>query len=259
MLVEDEEPSYWWLSQEYVGPDGVARTREGFVAALRTEPYENRVILPHERTHAGPKEGRLRLLEATHPARADLPALGRLDRARRARRAGPHRGGGRRHRTALAARRRLRRRPHRGARGRPAADRRRPPPLRDDARLPRARRLGGERVDDGRDRPHRPGGPDDLPDASRRAVGERRQRHADRRARRRASRPRALPRRHATSCSRATGSIRRSSTRSRRRASPTRRTRARRSPPSTAARRRPRSCCARRASRTCGRSPAAAT
>jgi uncharacterized protein (DUF1015 family) len=65
ILVEDEEPSYWWLSQEYTGPDGVARTREGFVAALRSEPYENRVVLPHERTHAGPKEGRLRLLKAT--------------------------------------------------------------------------------------------------------------------------------------------------------------------------------------------------
>jgi uncharacterized protein (DUF1015 family) len=64
-LVEEQEPSYWWLSQEYTGPDGVARTREGFVAALRAEPYESRVVLPHERTHAGPKEGRLRLLEAT--------------------------------------------------------------------------------------------------------------------------------------------------------------------------------------------------
>jgi uncharacterized protein (DUF1015 family) len=65
VLVEEEEPAYWWLSQDYVGPDGVERTREGFVAALRVEPYENRVVLPHERTHAGPKEGRLRLLEAT--------------------------------------------------------------------------------------------------------------------------------------------------------------------------------------------------
>jgi len=64
-LVEDAEPSFWWLAQDYVGPDGVARTREGFVAALRAEPYESRVILPHERTHAGPKEGRLRLLRAT--------------------------------------------------------------------------------------------------------------------------------------------------------------------------------------------------
>jgi uncharacterized protein (DUF1015 family) len=64
-LVEEEEPSYWWLSQQYVGPDGIARVREGFVAALRTEPYDHQVILPHERTHAGPKEGRLRLLDAT--------------------------------------------------------------------------------------------------------------------------------------------------------------------------------------------------
>ena len=65
VLVHEQEPSYWWLSQEYTGPDGFARTREGFVAALRAEPYENRVVLPHERTHAGPKEGRLRLLNAT--------------------------------------------------------------------------------------------------------------------------------------------------------------------------------------------------
>src|SRR4029079_12366437 len=45
--------------------EGAARAREGLVAALRLEPYENRVVLPHERTHAGPKEGRLRLLRAT--------------------------------------------------------------------------------------------------------------------------------------------------------------------------------------------------
>jgi uncharacterized protein (DUF1015 family) len=65
VLVRDPEPAYWWLSQDYVGPDGVARTRDGFVAALRAQPYEDGVVLPHERTHAGPKEGRLRLLRAT--------------------------------------------------------------------------------------------------------------------------------------------------------------------------------------------------
>ena len=65
VLVRDAEPACWWLAQEYVGPDGVERRREGLVAALRLEPYENRVVLPHERTHAGPKEGRLRLLRAT--------------------------------------------------------------------------------------------------------------------------------------------------------------------------------------------------
>ncbi len=66
MLVEDDEPALWALAQDFVGPDGVARTRTGVVASLQLEPYEARVVLPHERTHAGPKEGRLRLLRATH-------------------------------------------------------------------------------------------------------------------------------------------------------------------------------------------------
>jgi uncharacterized protein (DUF1015 family) len=71
-LSDEPEPGYWWLSQDYVGPDGVARTREGLVTALRAEPYEDRVVLPHERTHRGPKEGRLRLLRET---RAQLEPL----------------------------------------------------------------------------------------------------------------------------------------------------------------------------------------
>ena len=65
VLVEDDEPALWALAQDFVGPDGIARTRTGVVASLRLEPYDARVVLPHERTHAGPKEGRLRLLRAT--------------------------------------------------------------------------------------------------------------------------------------------------------------------------------------------------
>jgi uncharacterized protein (DUF1015 family) len=65
VLEREREPALWWLRQEYVGPDGVERTRDGLVAALRAEPYAAGVVLPHERTHAGPKEGRLRLLRAT--------------------------------------------------------------------------------------------------------------------------------------------------------------------------------------------------
>jgi uncharacterized protein (DUF1015 family) len=64
VLVRDAEPAFWWLAQEYVGPDKVPRRRDGLVAALRVEPYESGAVLPHERTHAGPKEGRLRLLRA---------------------------------------------------------------------------------------------------------------------------------------------------------------------------------------------------
>src|SRR5881275_1346056 len=65
LLVREDEPAAWALAQSYVGPDGVSRTRNGAVVALRLEPYERRVVLPHERTHAGPKEERLRLLRAT--------------------------------------------------------------------------------------------------------------------------------------------------------------------------------------------------
>jgi uncharacterized protein (DUF1015 family) len=60
-----ESTAFWALSQDYVGPDGVARTRTGLVGSLRVEPYESGSVLPHERTHRGPKEGRLRLLRET--------------------------------------------------------------------------------------------------------------------------------------------------------------------------------------------------
>ncbi len=65
VLVRDADPAVWALSQDYVGPDGVARRREGIVASLEVEPYETRAVLPHERTHPGPKESRLRLLRAS--------------------------------------------------------------------------------------------------------------------------------------------------------------------------------------------------
>jgi uncharacterized protein (DUF1015 family) len=66
VLARDQQPGVWVLSQDYTGPDGVQRTRSGLVASLRAEPYERGVVLPHERTHSGPKEGRLRLLRATN-------------------------------------------------------------------------------------------------------------------------------------------------------------------------------------------------
>jgi uncharacterized protein (DUF1015 family) len=72
VLVRDDAPAVWALSQDYVGPDGVARRREGIVASLRVEPYETGVVLPHERTHSGPKESRLRLLRA---ARAQIEPI----------------------------------------------------------------------------------------------------------------------------------------------------------------------------------------
>jgi uncharacterized protein (DUF1015 family) len=64
-ILATEEAAFWALSQDYVGPDGVERTRTGLAVSLGIEPYETGTVLPHERTHRGPKEGRLRLLRAT--------------------------------------------------------------------------------------------------------------------------------------------------------------------------------------------------
>jgi uncharacterized protein (DUF1015 family) len=60
-----EEPALWWIAQQFVGPDGVERMREGLAAAIEVTPYSDGQVLPHELTHAGPKAGRLRLLRAT--------------------------------------------------------------------------------------------------------------------------------------------------------------------------------------------------
>ena len=42
------------------------RRRRDLIAALRLQPYEDRVVLPHERTHRGPKEDRFALMRATN-------------------------------------------------------------------------------------------------------------------------------------------------------------------------------------------------
>jgi uncharacterized protein (DUF1015 family) len=64
-VVRDEEPAIWALVQDYIAPDGTARTRHGLFARVRVEDYGPGRIRPHERTHPGPREDRLRLTRAT--------------------------------------------------------------------------------------------------------------------------------------------------------------------------------------------------
>jgi len=64
-LVRDDEPALWAHAQDYTGPDGRARTRSGFFCRVRIEDYGPGRVRPHERTHPGPKEDRLRLTRAT--------------------------------------------------------------------------------------------------------------------------------------------------------------------------------------------------
>jgi uncharacterized protein (DUF1015 family) len=66
VLVHEDEPAVWVLRQDYATPDGAERTRTGFFARVRVEQYGAGRIRPHERTHPGPKEDRLRLTRATH-------------------------------------------------------------------------------------------------------------------------------------------------------------------------------------------------
>jgi uncharacterized protein (DUF1015 family) len=59
-LLEPDPPTMYVHEVEFDG-----RRRRDLIAALRLQPYEDRVVLPHERTHRGPKEDRLALLRAT--------------------------------------------------------------------------------------------------------------------------------------------------------------------------------------------------
>jgi uncharacterized protein (DUF1015 family) len=75
VLVRDDEPAMWVLDQRYRGPDGKERTRRGFFARVRIEEYGPGRIRPHERTHPGPKEDRLRLTRATRANLSPIFAL----------------------------------------------------------------------------------------------------------------------------------------------------------------------------------------
>ena len=75
VIVQDAEPALWALEQDYTGPDGRRRTRHGLFARVRVEEYGPGRIRPHERTHPGPKEDRLRLTRATEANLSPIFAL----------------------------------------------------------------------------------------------------------------------------------------------------------------------------------------
>jgi uncharacterized protein (DUF1015 family) len=63
-LVEDPEAAYYLHEGTFAGPDGPATRRE-LIAAVRLEPWDRGVVLPHERTFPRAKADRLRLMQAT--------------------------------------------------------------------------------------------------------------------------------------------------------------------------------------------------
>ena len=67
VLQRDTRPAIYRYNQIFTVPELGARkfTRRGFICAVRLAGYEEKVVLPHERTLRGPKEDRLKLMRAT--------------------------------------------------------------------------------------------------------------------------------------------------------------------------------------------------
>ncbi len=65
VLRRDPRPSLYLVDETFRGPDGFERARRGLIARLRLGALDDGVVLPHEKTHAGPKLDRLRLWRAT--------------------------------------------------------------------------------------------------------------------------------------------------------------------------------------------------
>lgn len=74
VLAEDDEPAMLLYAQRFPLHDRV-HERWGILAALKLEPFDAGVVMPHERTLSGPKEDRLRLIRACRTNLSPIFAL----------------------------------------------------------------------------------------------------------------------------------------------------------------------------------------
>ncbi|MGQ9501770.1 MAG: DUF1015 domain-containing protein [Anaerolineae bacterium] len=65
VLARDPQPSFYVYHQMFRSPEGGMLRRRALFAALQLTPFEERIVLPHERTLTAPKEDRLLLFRAT--------------------------------------------------------------------------------------------------------------------------------------------------------------------------------------------------
>ncbi len=72
VLAQERQPALYWYVQDFALPDGSRHCRSGLLAAVRLQPFSAGNILPHERTFAGPKADRLKLM---HACRANLSPI----------------------------------------------------------------------------------------------------------------------------------------------------------------------------------------
>lgn len=72
VLIQDPGPGYYVMRQRFHTQDGKVLERVGFYAELGLAEYSEKQVMPHERTLAGPKADRLKLLQA---AEANLSSV----------------------------------------------------------------------------------------------------------------------------------------------------------------------------------------
>ena len=65
ILVREDQPAYYVYHQTFPLPSGKTITRKAFINAFELSHFEEGIVLPHEKTHAGPKVDRLNLTRAT--------------------------------------------------------------------------------------------------------------------------------------------------------------------------------------------------
>jgi uncharacterized protein (DUF1015 family) len=65
VLIREETPALYVLRQNFTLPDGTEKSRQGLITAFRLSSFDEGIVLPHERTHSGPKVDRLNLMRAT--------------------------------------------------------------------------------------------------------------------------------------------------------------------------------------------------
>lgn len=65
ILMREDQPAYYVYHQTFSLPSGEAITRKAFINAFELSSFDEGIVLPHEKTHAGPKVDRLNLTRAT--------------------------------------------------------------------------------------------------------------------------------------------------------------------------------------------------
>jgi len=65
ILKREDQPAYYVYHQTFPMPSGKTITRKAFISAFELSGFDEGIVLPHEKTHAGPKIDRLNLTRAT--------------------------------------------------------------------------------------------------------------------------------------------------------------------------------------------------